>query len=50
MFEQLEKNKEKQCVDFLREASQKIVAVLTNILKGDKFAAKYALISLISRV
>lgn len=35
--------------DYFNEASQKILAVLTNILNGDKLAARYLLIALISR-
>lgn len=36
--------------DLLSEASAKIKAVLTLILGGDKVAAEYCLISLVSRV
>jgi hypothetical protein len=34
----------------LKEAKAKILAVLTLILKGDKVAAEYLFISLVSRV
>lgn len=34
----------------MKEAKEKILAVLTLILKGDKLAADYLLISLVSRV